>query len=68
MKYYGNAVIRQLAFAYLFHKALSVLAVLQETYRSQLVPRGLTLQAWGAAGSHGTALLNQSLSLFFEPE
>lgn len=36
MQYYGSAVIPQLAFAYLFYKALSVLAALQETTEVKL--------------------------------
>lgn len=28
-------------------------------YRCQVVPGGLTQQAWGAAGSHSSAFLNQ---------
>lgn len=38
MQYYGSAVILQLAFAYLFSKALSVLAALQETTEVTLSP------------------------------
>lgn len=36
MQYYGSAVIPQLGFAYLFYKAASVLAALQETTEVKL--------------------------------